>query len=311
MNAKTCLRKWQPLPVAAAVWALSLASASASFLPPLYIGNQAPVRDEYGRPMAGSHLPGGAASRSRIEIRTAPDGIIRPPSVTGVSHPHNPLLSAESIGGIGMNTVASHSGIFGMGVAVRPAAGTRIFARVYNAPTIEQASFYADSELVEVPAGGTDLLLAFGPARPLDDGDDDGDGLINSWEKSLGIDDRHTADYDGDGMSDYDEWLAGTAPDDPNSNLSFSQIRRYDVDAGPVVAAKGDDWVTPVRVRWQSVPGRRYQLQYAETLLDDQAFVDVGEVVTAGEGEFDIDMWIDVGEDPAGIFRVKLVRDGD
>ena len=101
----------------------------------------------------------------------------------------------------------------------RPAAGTLVFARVYDAPTVAEAAFYADTSLATVPAGGSSLALDFGPLRPLDPGDDDGDGLNNSWERALGTADRPTADYDDDGMLDLHVMLAGTDPTDAASLL--------------------------------------------------------------------------------------------
>ena len=142
----------------------------------------------------------------------------------------------------------------------------------------------------------------FGAAKPLDAGDDDGDGLNNSWEKTLGTADRAAADYDGDGMLDLHEMLAGTLPTDPGSLLEFRAIRREtaeDEDGEPRV----------IRMRWQSVPGRRYQIEYVPALVDNPQFIPVGEVVTAGEGETEMELLVDLPEDAvSGTFRVKLVR---
>ena len=53
--------------------------------------------------------------------------------------------------------------------------------------------------------------------------DDDGDGLNNSWEKSLGAD-PNNPDSDGDGMSDGDEHRAGTGATDSNSTSVITTI---------------------------------------------------------------------------------------
>ena len=97
--------------------------------------------------------------------------------------------------------------------------------------------------------------------------------------------------------------LAGTAPDDPGSLLAFRSIRP---DDGPAPAGLEDS--KPVRVKWQSVPGKQYQLQYIPELLGEQEIIPVGDVVTAGDGEYEMEMLVDLPEGAvAGAFRVKLV----
>jgi hypothetical protein len=291
-----------------AVW-LAAAWAWGVILPLLYVGNLEPVRDQYGRMMIGSHLSAGATNRSLVEIRAPTDGIIRPPSTNGAAHPYNPLLSADSVGGMGMNTATSDSGLFCMVFPSRPTPGKKIFVRAYNAPTVAEASFYADSAIAVISSNDASLVVVFGVAKPLNSGDDDADGLNNSWEKALGTADRLTDDYDGDGMLDLHEMLAGTSPTDPGSLLEFKFIRR---EAGPALADKGEDEEEghSVRMRWQSVPGRRYQLQFLPNLLGEQVIVPIGEVVTAGAGDSEMEMLVEVPDEAAaGSFRIKLVRD--
>jgi hypothetical protein len=295
--------------VGTSAWALGLAATCAwgGIAAPLYVGNLVPVKDEFGRILAGSHLPAGAATRSRVEIRLAPNGLILPPLADGTAHPANPLLSTNSVGGMGMNAAEANSGLFCMVFPLRPATGTKIFARVYNAPTAAEATFYADSAVGIASANGTSLVLAFGPAQPLDAGDADADGLNNSWEKALGIDDRATGDYDGDGMSDLDEMLAGTGADDAGSLLAFRSICPEKAPISKNVGAEGDE-PQPVRVKWQSVPGRSYQLQFTACLTGAQDFIDVGEIATAAAGEYELERRVEVPEDAvAGTFRIQLV----
>lgn len=289
-------------------------TSMGGIIPPLYVGNGEPVLDEYGRPIFGSHLAADAAERSRVEVRTSTDSVIRPPSSSGVAHPYNPLLSTDSVGGMGMNTARPDTGLFCMVLSNRPTEGTKIFARVFNAPAIEDASFYADSAMMDAPASGSSLTLTFSTAMPLDDGDDDGDGLNNSWEKAMGTDAPGGVsddDWDGDGMLDLHEMLAGTGGTNAASLLSF---RTIEPDESELRRASG---ARTVRVRWQSVPGKQYQLQFVPTLLGLQNFIpvpnvgDTNGVITATEGEYEIDRLVDIPEGAsAGSFRVRLVHDG-
>ena len=223
-------------------------------------------------------------------------------------------MAPEGVGGIGMNSARSDAGLFCMVFAERLPTNEMVFARAYNAPTAAEATFYADSLPVRVSsrANESTVVLVFEAAQPMDAGDADGDGLANSWEELLGTDDRATPDYDGDGMSDLHEMLAGTSPTDSGSLLVLRAIRP---DAASAPAVAGGTGAKPVRVCWQSVPGKKYQLQYVSSLLGAQEFIPVlaedgQDHVTAGEGEFEIEMRVDVTEGMAdGYFRVKLVQE--
>lgn len=305
-------RRWI---VFAAFLTLSVAYAfgQGGFVAPLYVGNVAPVQDQYGRPMLGSPNSADAESRWRVEIRVAPYGGVRqPPGTNGVASALNPLVTTNSVCGMGMNATLPDSGFFCMAFPDRLPAGTQIFARAFNAPTLEEATFYADSKAVEVSAGGNTLVFEFDPAQALDSGDADGDGLNNSWESALGTDDRLTPDYDSDGMLDLHEMLAGTDARDANSRLAFRNIQRAN-DA----ASAGVEWGKPIRVHWQSIPGKTYRLEHLPMLgLIDPATgepysFELVEEVVAGEGEYEIERLVDVPVDACtGVFRVKLVTIG-
>ncbi len=304
------------------ILALSLAAwpilAAASITEPLYVGNLAPVFNEYRQPMPGSPDPALEPQRPRIEIRTVPFGQWpTPPDYYGrANEGRNPLVSqvhdlgngADSIGGMGLNAARPNSGIFCIIFPRRPPSDTWIFARVFNAPTLETASFYVDSEPVQIPSRGTSLVVSFGEIQPLDTRDFDGDGLHNSWERSLGTDPENV-DTDGDGMSDYEEWLAGTDPLDRTSFLAIRDIRPVAPSAVPGVLGQTEELIHPIRLRWSTAPGRRYQVQHADSLLEEQIFKNVGVVIVAGEGEDQVDTWIDVEYRPAGFFRLKLITD--
>ena len=287
---------------------------SGGIVSPLYVGNLVPVRNEYSQPMPGSPRPGEAAARCRIEIRTTTDGYIHPPTTNGVAHPYNPLLTTNSVGGMGENTETDDTGLFCLLFTNRPAGGTKVFARIYNAPAVAQASFYVDSTLTTIPTSGVSLVLAFGAIRPLDPGDADGDGLNNSWERSLGTADRLTADYDADGMSDLHEMLAGTDPRDAQSLLVFE-------GAWSATGAPGmeyDPQSKLLHIRWQAVPGKSYQLESSACLTADPAtgaapiFTPLGDVVTAGTGETALDVWVDISEgENEQTFRIRIAEAGE
>lgn len=316
---KSSLRGW-----AACGAALFLAASCAwgqgaeGICVPLYAGNAVPLKDEFGRPMRGSPALAAAANRPRVEVRYAytnryPEGEVFAPGIHGESSPYNPLVAADVQIGMGLNASEANSGLFCAVFPTRPPAGTKLFARAFNAPNPAESTFYADSAIVAVGSNDTALVFAFEPLDALDSADDDGDGLENSWEELLGIDDRATSDYDGDGMSDLNEMLAGTAPDDPNSKLAFQLVRR---ETTPAALVEGGTPTRPVRVKWQSVPGKTYRLEYVPMLSaidpatgEPYSFELVpGGLVTAGEGEYEIDMQVDVSTNATGTFRVKLVK---
>ncbi len=292
-------------------------SAAKDPVPPLYLGNIAPVMDQYGRPMRGSPEPSDVTTRCRVEIRVAPyPGVRVPPGTNGAPHPLNPLVAPDSIGGIGLNASQPDSGIFCMIFPERLSTNTMVFARVFNAPTLEESTFYADSKAVAVPLKGSSLVCEFDPAKPLDGGDDDGDGLNNSWERFLGIDDHLTADYDGDGMIDLHEMLAGTDPNNVSSLLALHWVRR---EVGtPPSGARGEG-TNSVRLKWQAVPGKRYQVQYSLLLNPDpvtgqprEFTLAQSEPIVAGENQTEIDMQVDVPRDvDTRMFRIRLVPDGE
>jgi hypothetical protein len=288
--------------------ALVLASACAwgEVVAPLYVGNLIPALDQNGRVLTGSNRSADAAKRCRVELRLAPNAKIQPPAATGEAQVDNPLVSPSSVGGIGMNTGTTNSGLFCMVFPNRIEQGTKVFARVYNAPTLEEASFFADSNIAAAPAKNkTSLALTFGAAQPLDSGDADGDGLNNSWEKALGINDRLTSDYDGDGMSDLQEMRAGTNPRDAGALLAFRSIR----EETSMARANADGTaIKTMRVRFQTVPGKSYQLQFASTLVGAQTFLPAGDVVTAAADESEIDLLVELpAGSVSGMFRVVLI----
>lgn len=260
----------------------SLGTAQAQQTPVLVAAKQTTL-DEQGHPL--SNVDGDLVQFLLV------NGQVYAPGVDGQPAPANPVIFATRIG----NGVSAGTGTVGrFNAAITPYPSGAIVARVFNAPTLESASFYADSQ-VFTPNGQAKFNPVFGATtNALDPADDDGDGVNNSWEKSLGSD-RHNMDSDGDGVGDGHELRAGTGLTDNQSYLAMVQVQPQ---AGGHLAA-----------RWDSVPGKAYQLQYTsgDLMAPNLIFSNISSVVSA-TGEVASVVVTNGASFPMGIFRVILVE---
>lgn len=237
------------------------------------VGVATPIVNEFGRMLKGTESAADEFSLPVVEgdlvqILQATDGAIYPPDTSGQPHSNNVVLVNTRIGQ-GMSPGLPESGKFGFQLSPRPGGNSRIFVRVFNAATLDEASFYADSELFTVKSWKNEVFLADITATtiPLDVNDTDGDGLQNSWERSYGTD-ASVADTDQDGFTDAEEVLAGTDVLDAESFLGIERAYR-----------EGHALV----LQWVSTAGRTYRVEFTPTAFwEHPAYEEVGVVVASG-----------------------------
>ena len=95
----------------------------------------------------------------------------------------------------------------------------------------------------------------------LGSGDTDHDGMDDDWEMQwFGTLARDgTGDFDGDGVSDLAEFLAGTDPTSADPSQANAFLRVFTVQP----AAGG-----PATLYWAGAPGRFYRAQYKDAVTD-------------------------------------------
>jgi YD repeat-containing protein len=107
--------------------------------------------------------------------------------------------------------------------------------------------------------------------------DSDNDGMADAWETTHFQTEARdgTDDFDGDGLSDVAEYLAGTLPKDPDSLLRMNR--------------NVTNTVVQTTVSWSSISGKSYCVQYKNSLADAGWNDLPGIVVASGTNSFKID----------------------
>lgn len=270
------------------------AFAQSGVTPPLHIGTSAGVVNEFNELHAGTPEAYGAL----VQVLQASTGLIHPPDAQGHPHPDNPpLAQGETYIGALVGRSPAAAGRFGLSVVDRPETGTLLFVRVFNQPTVEGSIYYGDSiiktvtvdRVLNFEVAATDQIID--PYR-----DTDADGLPDWWEWIHFTNVTAVApheDADGDGMTAWEEWLAGTHPNNPASALR--------VDPSALQSS------SPA-VRWQTVPGRTYALEYTQDALTaNPTFITLHEAIIAHETETEIPVPSELIESGRTYFRIRLV----
>lgn len=280
---------WAVLFVTAATFATE---TRAQFIEPLRVGNVHPLSDVFERKLDGPAY----SPRARVDVFAMGRGR---PTV---------LLTNTYVGA----NASPGKGYFSLTIPDRPTTNVVLRVIAYDAASSNDASFFRSAN-APVPATGR-MLLDFHAWQPMAKFGDDPDIAAESAYADA-LDRMHASgiDSDKDGMTDWEEVLAGTDIGDDTSLMAFEAIEVPIAEVSPR-AASPDEPVL-VLVQWQSVPGRTYQLQHAPSLLPDPetgevAWEDVGDTITAEPGETSIRVEVELDEPEAvvaGHFRLKLV----
>ena len=139
-------------------------------------------------------------------------------------------------------------------------SGSGSMTVISNAPMGQYSIQFQDVSFYQTPPPQTNTLSAKGTVSFRGDYtfiDANHNGVSDAWEKyyfgAVLTNRTDLTDSDGDGMTDYAEFIAGTDPTNPASKLVFT---------GALIQTN-----SAVEFQWSAVPGRSYQLLSSSNLI--------------------------------------------
>lgn len=134
-----------------------------------------------------------------------------------------------------------------------------------------------------------------------------GDGIPDAWKIAHGLDPENLDgqsgpddDPDGDGATNYHEWLAGTDPLDPQSFLGITSLLTTSTDSD--VPGPSSGGINEFVLRWQTVPGKRYWVEATDS--PDAEWSDVSGLMEATGTEL---YWVDEEGAWQRYYRIRLL----
>jgi len=231
--------------------------------------------------LPGRGGPGSDSKAARVEIRAVkrPGAVPVAPTAEGVSDEEaNPLIAVTRIGA---GTVGARPGRFAVCIPhdaliqTVPVGETTAseyygyFARVYDQPTVEDSTYYVDSNVVYYNPDQYFTNMVFAKSMtPIDgataDKDSDDDGLLDQYESEYGTD-YLNPDTDGDGLLDGVEIAYGLDPLSPSLLISDLTADRSDPTISDVLPSESQ-----MHVEWPAStnPLVKYTLQLVGAVGD-------------------------------------------